>query len=75
MKEIHINIDDYKKHIIPWYQEHISLSGLSLVSSEITELNAKLGLDYLYNGFDQSTIVFKVIDEQLFFLAKIKFGI
>jgi len=75
MKDVYIDEEEYRKHIVRWYAENIDLKGLTLVSSEITELNAQLGLNYLYTDHATNSIRFKVLDEQLFFLAKIKFGI
>lgn len=75
MKEVRIDEDEYRRRIIPWYKEHIDLSGLTMVSPELRELNLKLGLDYLCTDHDRNAVRFKVVDEQLFFLAKIKFGI
>jgi len=46
-----------------------------MVSPELRELNLKLGLDYLCTDHATNSVRFKIIDEQLFFLAKIKFGI
>ena len=75
IKEVSINENDYRRLLIPWYEEHINLYDLTLKSPKIRELNAQLGLDYLYTDPDENSIRFKVLDEQLFFLAKIKFGI
>ena len=75
IKEAHINEEEYRRNIVSWYKEYVNLTGLTLVSSEIQELNAQLGLYYLYSDYQNNNVVFKVLDEQLFFLAKIKFGI
>jgi hypothetical protein len=75
MKEVRIDENDYKRILIPWYEKHIDLYEQTLASPKIRELNAQLGLDYLYTEHDKNAVLFKVIDEQLYLLAKIKLGI
>lgn len=83
--EFNIESKAFSRKLIPWYLEHPNTEGKTIHDSCIQNLTNKLGLEYVdtyefvtdtWFGTDiKYMFKFKVIDEQLFFLTKIKFGL
>jgi hypothetical protein len=80
MEDIIITCADFDKKLIPYILETVPHKGREWTREELQEAFGKLGL-YLLKFHDEDRHVYKtyysfrVIDEKLFFLTKIKFGL
>ena len=76
---LYINPEQFRTCMAPCYLSHpeLMLNIKSLEDPAVQKLHSTLGLEFSHKDFDifGTTHVYKIIDKQLYFLAKIKFGI
>jgi hypothetical protein len=82
MEEIIVTYTDFHKELLPHFIKTEPKRQRMWTREELQEACGKLGLYYLmyhdenrHNPIDETYYTFQVIDEKLFFLTKIKFGI